>query len=264
MNPADRTPDKKAPECGASLEGFCAELEVFSGPLDLLLHLVKQNEVDVLEIPLSRITDQYLQVLRAMQMFDVNVAAEFLVMAATLMDIKSRSLLPEPPQEDEEEPDPRDELVRQLLRYRLFKEASGCLGRMAARRALRFGRAPVELPAPPERVRPERLLGNVTVWDLVSAYGEVLRQIRPPQQVRIVYDDVPISLYMEEVMGRLAEAGGPVEFLEFFTPGTSRARCIGIFLALLELLARGRVVLAQPDGDRAHITIALARRAEAG
>ncbi len=99
----------------SSLGDFRAELDVFSGPLDLLLHLIKRNEVDILEITMAPITQQYLRVLHAMQAFDVNMAAEFLVMAATLMDIKSRMLLPESHLEEEPEADPRDELIRQLL-----------------------------------------------------------------------------------------------------------------------------------------------------
>jgi len=213
--------------------------------------------VDVLEIPVSRITDQYLAVLRAMEAFDVNVAAEFLVMAATLMDIKSRSLLPET-EEEEQEPDPRDQLVQQLLQYKRFKQAAEKLGAMARARALRFARCPAEPEPAAERIDPERLLEDVSVWDMVSAYAEVLRQTRVAQPMHIVHDDVPIAQYMEEVMQRVRSARGPVQFLDFFTTDRSRARFIGVFLALLELVARRRIVIEQPEGNRTHITIAAA------
>jgi len=259
----DETGDRTggAPDAaGLSLEAFRADLEVFSGPLDLLLHLIKRDEVDVLEIPISRITDQYLAALRAMQAFDVNVAAEFLVMAATLMDIKSRMLLPETVGVAEEEVDPRDALVRQLLQYKRFKQLADQLGRIAEARGRRFAREPEGLePAEPAPVDVDRLLRDVTIWDLVTAYAEVVRQIQLSQPTHIVYSDVPIQAYMNAVLATLAREQGTVDFLDFFLADKSRERFIGIFLALLELVAKGRIVLQQAEGDRAHIGIALAQ-----
>jgi segregation and condensation protein A len=239
-----------------SLEDFRADLEVFSGPLDLLLHLVKREEVDVLEVPVSRITEQYLQTLRGMEMLDVNVAAEFLVMAATLMDLKSRTLLPETV-EAGEEPDPRDELVRQLLQYRRFKDASRRLRALGQRRSRRFSRPVTESVPEPRPVSMESLLAQVSIWDLVSAYSAVVRQIETARPAHIVYDDIPVADYMEEVMARVA--GREAEFLDFFRHDGSRSRVIGIFLALLELVRQRRVVLHQPEEENSRITITAAQ-----
>jgi len=239
-----------------SVDAFRAELDVFSGPLDLLLYLIRQDEVDVLEIPVARITDQYLGALRTMQIFDVNVAAEFLVMAATLMDIKSRTLLPEAIEEEGEEADPRDELVRQLLQYKRFKQLAGRLEERAGQRARRFDHVPREPDADPEPISVEKLLEDVGIWDLVSAYAEVIRQIEMSQPHQIVYDDVPIADYMDEVLGRLVQDGRPVDFLEFLNEDPSRPRVIGVFLALLELVRRRRVALQQDEEERTQIRIA--------
>ncbi len=245
----------------AALDGFRTVLDVFSGPMDLLLHLVRRNEVDVLEIPIARITDQYLEVLRTMQMFDVNMAAEFLVMAATLMDIKSRSLLPEVRFEDEEPDDARDQLVRRLLEYKQFKEAAEALEALRRRHALKFARVPVVVEEEPEPFTPESLLENVDIWGLVSAYAEVVHQIELQEPQHIVYDDVPVSAYMDEIMDRLAQRGGAsgsLAFLEFLETDRGRARTIGVFLALLELARRHQILLEQRDEDRSHILITLA------
>ena len=247
---------------GASLSEFRAEMEVFSGPLDLLLHLVKENEVDVLEVPLSDITDQYLRVLRAMQAFEVNVAAEFLVMAATLMDIKSHALLPDTHLEEEEEPDPSDELVRRLLQYKLFKEASATLAELTNQRQKKFTRIPPRLEAQPMPVATEILLQDVSVWDLLSAYGEIVRQIELTQPQHIVYDEVPVRVHMEEVMQALAKSGGRETFLNLLFSDWSRGRTIGVFLAILELERLGRVALEQEEGDRSQIGITLAQRGQ--
>lgn len=248
-------------EATASLDEFRAEMDVFTGPLDLLLHLVRRNEVDVLEIPVSEVTDQYLRVLRAMQAFDVNVAAEFLVVAATLMDIKSRTLLPEThAEEDEEEFDPRDELVRQLLQYKRFRAAAAVLEEMARERRKRFTRRPRALGLEPEAVSAERLLQDVSVWDLLSAYGEIVRQIELSQPRHIVYDEVPLRAYMQEVMQSLARSGGRQTYLNIVRRDPSRGRLIGIFLAILELARRGNIALRQQEGDRSQIDITLIRR----
>ncbi len=237
---AGATPEDgcQAAEGALSVEQFRTELEVFSGPLDLLLHLIKQEEVDIFEVPLARITDRYLAAVRTMQFFEINVAAEFLVVAATLMEIKSRTLLPpEPGLEDEEEDDPGMELVRRLLEYKEFREAADHLGERAQQRAGRFARPPARLPeqedASPD---PEALLEELAVWDLMAAFAEVLRQTRIEPSTRIIRSEVPVSTYIQEVRQRLGGSGGPVAFAEFFRAERSRPRIVGIFLALLELM----------------------------
>lgn len=248
-----------------SVDSFRAELEVFSGPLDLLLYLIKQKEVDVLEIEISEITDQYLIALQTFQAFDVNVAAEFLVMAATLMDIKSRSLLPESIDEDEEQEDPGDQLVHQLLQYKRFKKAANRLQDLAAHRAMRYNRIPPEpqLDQPQKEPSLDEILEDVGLWELVSAYAEVVRQIEMSQPHQIVYDEVPVATYIEEVVETLDKGEGRVQFLELFRGDRSRARVIGIFLALLELAKQKKIELHQPEEGQTHIWIERAATEEA-
>ncbi len=248
----DNTPD--AVPASLSLAEFRAELDIFSGPLDLLLHLIKSEEVDVLEIPVSRITDRYLSVLKAMRVFDINVAAEFLVMAATLMDIKSRSLLPDPV-ESEEENDPEDDLIHQLLEYKRFKQLATRLDEMAALQATTYPRRPPVDQAEPEEIEVDELLNDIDIWDCVSAYAEVVRQIQLNQPRRIRYDEVPVARYMEEILDTIEREGGGRDFLSFFQDDRSRPRIIGIFLALLELLRQGKVRLMQHDSDMARIEV---------
>ena len=256
MNPSheqsERIPELSEP---ALLEEFRAELDVFSGPLDLLLYLIKRDEVDVLDVPISQITDQYLQALRAMQLFSVNVAAEFTVMAATLMEVKSRSLLPESRLEEEAEEDPEGELVHRLLQYRNFKAAAALLGEMARAGAQTFTRGigdefPLALP-----LEPQIRLEDLNIWDLASAYAGVLRQTRMSEPIHIVYDEVPVAAYVEEVLRRLQESGGQVDFLSFFREKRSRPRIVGVFLALLELAMRRRISIRQHK--EAQMTISL-------
>lgn len=238
------------------LADFQAELDVFCGPLDLLLYLIKQQEVDVLDVPIARITDQYLRVLRTLQFFNVNLAAEFTVVAATLMEIKSRSLLPDPVTEEEQEEDPARELVERLLQYKSFKEAACRLEEMADFEACKFpsGFSPRQEQDEAE-TRGELALESVDLWELVSAYARVIEQTRVPRPLQIVYDDVPLSQYMEEVRHRLGTAGGRMAFLDFFRRDQHRARVVGIFLALLELVRQQRVRVHGTEAPEMEVSL---------
>ncbi len=239
-----------------SLDAFRTELDVFSGPLELLMYLIRRDEVDILEIPIAHITDEYLKALRALRLFDVNVAAEFMVMAATLMDVKSRSLLPDNTVgEDEDEEDPRDELVRQLLEYKRFKKASAKLRDLASVRSQQFSRVPPEPSADPDPVSTDELLEDVSIWDLLSVYGKVIREIEMSQPHQIVYDEVPIKEYMGRVMEEVTSNEGKTNFLSFFDDNPPRSRVIGLFLALLELVRQHEITLEQAPDDQTQITI---------
>jgi segregation and condensation protein A len=245
-----------------SLESFRAELETFSGPLDLLLHLVRKEEIDIFDVPVSRITDRYLAAVKTMEFFDINVAAEFLVVAATLMEVKSRTLLPpaEVP-DDEDEDDPGAELVRRLLEYKEFKEAAGDLGERAREHSSRFPRAPV-LPEQDQEEEAESLLEDLAVWDLMSAFSEVLRQTQFTRPREIVHDDIPVSVYMDEVTHMLRASGGTLDFLDFFADERSKARVIGILLALLELFRRKAIRVSERHEAFGHLEIALREDAQ--
>ncbi len=250
-------PEHRTGDPPVTLEQFRAELEVFSGPLDLLLHLIKQEEVDIFQVAVSRITERYLAAIRAMELFDVNVAAEFLVVAATLTEMKSKTLLPPAERdEDEQEEDPGAELVRRLIEYKEFKEAADHLEGRARERRVRFARPPARGDAE-EEPDPEALLEDLAVWDLIAAFAEVVEQTRLSRPAEIVHSDVPVSVYVEEVLAALREAGGPVAFLDFFRTARDRARIIGVFLAILELFRRGAVHVEDGRGGAAQIRLSL-------
>lgn len=242
-----------------SLERFRAELEVFSGPLDLLLYLVKQQEVDIFEVRVSRITDRYLAAMRAMQFFDVNVAADFLVVAATLMEIKSRTLLPpSASDQDEEDEDPGAELVRHLLQYKEFKEAAGHLSGRAQQQSVKFARRPAPVQGGSvDEPSPETLLEDLTTWDLIAAFAEVVEQTQLSPAPEVVRSDVPVSVYIAEVVSHLRASPAPVDFLDFFRHERSKARIIGIFLALLELVRRKTIRVEEAENSKGRICVSL-------
>jgi segregation and condensation protein A len=246
------------PATELSVDRFRAELEAFSGPLDLLLHLIRKEEVDIFDVQVSRITDRYLAAVKTMEFFDINLAAEFLVVAATLMEIKSRTLLPPAELLDEaDEDDPGTELVRRLLEYKEFKEAASDLGERAQEQSTRFPRAPVLAEQDLQEQEEESLLEDLAVWDLMSAFSEVLRQTQFTQPREIVQDDVPVSVYMEEVTGALRASGGTLDFLDFFANERSKARVIGILLALLELFRRKMIRVSDRHEAFGHLEISL-------
>ena len=245
-----------------TLEGFRAELEVFSGPLDLLFYLVKQAEVSIFEVQVSRVTERYLAALRTMEFFDVNVAADFLVVAATLMEIKSRTLLPPSHDEDEEEEDPGAELVRHLLQYKEIKETAEGLSERAREQNTRFPRPPSPLPGGIEEAPPEALLEDLTTWDLMAAFSEVVEQTRLAPPAQIVRSDVPVSVYVAEVVEHLRAAAGPVDFLDFFRHERSRERIIGVFLALLELCRRKVIHVEEDRSEGRRIRVSLGQAPE--
>ena len=225
-------------------KGFRVELDPYSGPLDLLLWLIRQEEVDIHDIPIARILDRYLEVLKTLTLLDLDQAGEFLVMASTLMRIKSRSLLPRDEPLEDEELDPRFELVKMLLEYRKFKEVSGELGERAGRWAKRHppGRAP-DLAGTPLDEMP---LGEVSLFDLALAFSQVMEEVGTGRDLRIVYDDVPIETHVREILEKLGSRHR-VPFAELFPRSADRMRVTGVFLALLELIRLRRVRAFQDE-----------------
>jgi segregation and condensation protein A len=212
---------------------YKVRLEVFEGPLDLLLYLIKRDEVDIYDISLERITQQYLEFMDAFKVLDLDVAGEFVVMAANLIYLKSRSLLPvsvQPPEEEAEEEDPRWELVRQLLEYKKFKEAAQHLHHREVAQQNLFGR----LPERPEAA--ERPLGEVSVFDLINAFNSVLKRIDQQEDLREIFEErFTVSDKIELVM-KLTASGTPLKFTELFSGIASRTEVVVTFLALLELI----------------------------
>ncbi len=229
-------------------------LDAFHGPLDLLLYLVKRNEVDVLDIPIATIADQFLAYILAVKELDVEFAGEFLVMTVTLMEIKSRTLLPADTQfASDDQPDPRRELVRQLLEYRKFKDAAAALEAKAEAAGTRISRQePVEVDRDRSpKVRP------VELWDLVSAFARLMRETQSLQPATIAVDDTPQHVYEAQLKDCVTAAGGRLPFRDAFPPPHFKARLIGIFLAVLELIRHRGLGLEQPEpeGDIFLVTI---------
>ena len=223
---------------------YQVRLDAFHGPLDLLLYLVKKEEVDVMEISIASLADQFLVYLQTVRALDVEFAGEFLVMAATLMEIKSRALIPQPekPTGESDTVDPRRELVRQLLEYRRFKDAAAKLEELSDLHAARYARIPSD-PTTPVGVP---LVRSVELWDLVSAFARLLRETQSNQPQAVVIDDTPQHVYETRILAALAERG-ELEFVDLFERPFQKLRLIGIFLALLELIKVGRVILIQED-----------------
>lgn len=228
------------------MQDYRIQLDTYSGPMELLLYLIRRDEVDIYDIPIARILEQYLRYVRLLEVLDPEVVGDFLVMAATLMEIKSRMLLPKPPPEEndgEDLLDPRADLVRQLLAYRAFREAAGELGRRAETHANRFGRPPVELPEQDGAVD----LDNAQVWDLLAAFNKLMASVGVQRAVHEVkYDDTPITLHAVDIQDRLVRDGPSMVFEAIFE-GRTRSQMIGLFLALLELIRQRRVRIEQAD-----------------
>jgi segregation and condensation protein A len=217
--------------------------DTFHGPLDLLLYLVKRDEIDVLDIPIARVAEQFLGYLNVLQWIDVEQAGDFLVMAATLMEIKSKMLLPRVDEPEEEAEDPRLDLVRQLIEYKKYKEAAALLEARAEEQSFRVPRQPRPAPALDPAQEPLR---QAELWDLVSAFGRLMQETLSQQAQQIVVDHTPMHVYMEEIVQRLGEAPA-VPFSALFTPPHHRARLVGMFLAVLELIKRSVITAEQPE-----------------
>jgi segregation and condensation protein A len=215
-------------------QDYKVKLEVFEGPLDLLLYLIKRDEVDIYDISLERITKQYLEFMEAFKVLDLEVAGEFVVMAANLIYLKSRTLLPveqQPPEEGAEEEDPRWELVRQLLEYKKFKDVAAQLHQREVAQEALFSRVP-DLQEPPI----ERGLGDVSVFDLIHAFNGVLSRLNQKEDLREIFEEnFTVSDKIELVL-KLTSSGVPLRFEELFSQVASRAEIVVTFLAVLELI----------------------------
>ena len=228
------------------------KLDIFEGPLDLLLHLVKKNEVEVANVPIATITDQYLAYLDLLHELDLDVAGEYLVMAATLLHIKSRALLPEEEQEEEEGEDPRARLVQQLLEYQLYREAAEGLARREMLERDVFTRP----PTPGENEDEEEVLLEVSLGSLLDALQEVLKRTAAGAAHAFVIEEVSLTECLCAVVDKL-RAEGEMLFFDLFSQDTPRLRVMVTFLALLELV-RTRMVRIRQEELFGPIRISLA------
>ncbi|HWU91257.1 MAG TPA: segregation/condensation protein A [Kofleriaceae bacterium] len=246
--------------------GYQVALDVFEGPLDLLLHLVKKHELSILDIPISFVTEKYLEYLDAMAALDIDVAGEYLLMAATLCHIKSRELLPSPePLEDEEqegeevEVDPRADLIRRLLEYQKYKEAAQQLGQRPVVGRNVWSRGAPSEDAVSEGVDPDAIapLAPFPVHKLIEAFDRVMRQAKVKVAHDVIVDRLSVSQKIAELTDRL-ETEGRFTFSSMFSflrEGVARTmpevrhEAVVTFLALLEMAKLRLIALTQPVGD---------------
>jgi len=225
---------------------YQVKFEVFEGPLDLLLYLIKKEEVDIYSVNLTKLATQFIEYIEMMREFDLEVAGEFLVMASTLMYIKSRELLPVDQQaqveEDEEGEDPRWELIRQLVEYKKFKDAAAQLQVLEAQQEGVYPRLPIKPEFEDENPAPKQ---EVSIFDLLNAVNSVLKRFEQRDNPREIYEDKwSVSEKIEQIVQVMTQHT-KVRFSELFEDATSRSEVVCTFLALLELIRLKQLICAQ-------------------
>lgn len=236
------------------MSDYRVNLDIFAGPLDLLLYLVRKDEVDIYDIPIAQITDQYVRYIELLKSLDIDLAGDFLVMAATLLQIKSAMLLPKADAEQLQTgdlADPRTELIRQLLEYKKFKDAANLLGDAAEEQKERFPRPDTIIEQLQPNTEPQIDLEQVSIWDLLEAFDAIVKATGANIDFSRITDDTPIDLYQIEILHRL-QTEGPTSFEKIFESRTSRITMVGLFLALLELI-RDKLVWAEQPAPLASI-----------
>jgi len=225
---------------------YKVKLAVFEGPLDLLLYLIKRDEINIYDISLERITSQYLDYLQAFKELNIELAGEFIVMAANLIYLKSRSLLPrdqQPPEDDAGEDDPRWELIRQLIEYKKFKEAATELNLRALEQGRMFVREAGSVSGLEEPLR----LGEVGIFQLISAFQTVIKRIEARQDVQEIFSErFSVSEKIDSILQRVA-SGTRLRFSDLFGAAASRVEVVVTFLALLELIRLRQVRAIQKN-----------------
>ncbi|MDD5680864.1 MAG: segregation/condensation protein A [Candidatus Omnitrophica bacterium] len=226
---------------------YKVRLEVFEGPLDLLLYLIKKEEVDIYDIPIAKITDQYLEYLEMMKMLDLGIAGEFIVMAATLMQIKSRMLLPPdevPRDEESEELDPRSELVKKLLEYKKFKEAADKLAVIEATTGQQYTRKTEERPL--SEIENEDAFFEASIFDLLTAFSKILKEVPKETFHRVIKEKFTVADKIHDIVHMLVDET-TIYFSKLFNAAESKIEIVFTFLALLELIRLKEIVIVQKD-----------------
>jgi len=212
---------------------FRVDLDTFRGPLDLLLYLVRKHEVEVIELPIALITDQFLAHLELLEQLDIDGIGEFVEMASTLVELKSRLVLPHADEIEEPIEPAKEDLVRQLLEYKRFRDAASMLEDRARGWQEHFGRLASDRATGPRDISDEPI-HEVELWDLVSAFGRIARENQGTPQTNIVYDDTPIHVHMQRIAAQL-NAHGPLALGDLFQASMHKSKLVGMFLAILEL-----------------------------
>ncbi|MFY4775925.1 segregation/condensation protein A [Metabacillus sp. RGM 3146] len=234
---------------------YHVKINAFEGPLDLLLHLINRLEIDIYDIPVAQITEQYMYYIHAMKELELDVASEYLVMAATLLSIKSKMLLPKQEEElfeddymTEPEEDPRDELMQRLIEYRKYKEAADDLKAREEDRSLVYTKPPSDLSEFSSDIQPDKLPLNVSVYDMLGAFQKLLRRkkLQKPLTTRITRQEIPIEKRMDEIVKELKEFPGKRNFYDLF-PYASKDYLVVTFLAVLELMKKNLIQIEQEN-----------------
>jgi len=238
------------------LADYRVNLDIFAGPLDLLLYLVRKEEVDIYDISIAKITDQYIHYIEMLKSLDIDLAGDFLVMAATLMQLKSAMLLPKAEPEsgllgEDDLAEARAELIRQLLEYKKFKDAANLLNAAADEQKERFGRPGTIVEQLKPTAEPEIDIEQVSIWNLLEAFDSICKATGTIGDISRIKDDTPIDLYQIEILHRL-QTEGPMTFERLFESGTNRLALVGLFLALLELI-REKLIWAKQQASSSSI-----------
>jgi segregation and condensation protein A len=223
-------------------QDYRIQLDIYNGPLDLLLYLVYKSEVDIFNIPIADVLEQYLAYVDVIKEIDIEIAGDFMVLASRLMNIKSKLLMPRPDAEPDEEEiiDPRAELVKELLEFKDAKERAYALEQKRLERERMYERVPPPDESGTKEQPAEELEEEANVWDLLLAFHKITKDFMPDMPRRIVYDDTPIAVYVERMVERLAGADGHrLPFSSLFEGLSERVHIIGVFLAVLDGAKQG-------------------------
>ena len=252
--PFDSAQGRPTPDFESGLERFPVRLDVFEGPLDLLLHLIKKHEIDIYDIPIALVTKQYLGYLAIMEELQLDIAGDFLVMAATLIHIKSRSLLPRPaPEQEDPEEDPREALVRRLVEHQKFKAAAELLHDRETVRSAQWARPDERIAALAGEGLDEEPELEVDLFSLMTAFKAVVERAKQRPQVQLPMEQMSIEQRIEQLSARLA-SDEAVGFEDLFDDVARRADLIVTFLAILEMI-RLKVVRVFQSGAGGPIRV---------
>ncbi len=239
------------------VDSYKVRLDIFEGPLDLLLYLIKKEEIDIYDISIERITKQYLDYIETFKLLNIDLASEFIVMAANLMYIKSRTLLPrneQPPEDDTDEDDPRWELIRQLIEYKKFKDAANTLAHKARQQEDVFAHVGEKPAAPNPDAAP---LAEISIFDLIRAFQGVLKRFEEAHDLGDIIDDrFTVSDKMDLLLNTISP-GQSIPFKSLFASASTKSEVIVTFLALLELMKLNQFLVCQ---DRVLGEIEIERR----
>ncbi|QHS24485.1 segregation/condensation protein A [Virgibacillus sp. MSP4-1] len=240
-------------------EEYLVKLDTFEGPLDLLLHLINRYEIDIYDIPVAQITEQYMGYIHTMQQLELNIASEYLVMAATLIEIKSKMLIPNQElelEEDEyEEEDPREDLMRRLIEYRKYKEAAQNLKDRELETNQIYTRPPVNLDVYKNENKPVENHGEVTIFDMIGALQKLFQRKKwnEPLETTVERQDIPIQQRMDQMLDYIRQANRKIFFDELF-PSPVRSHIVVSFIALLELM-KSRMIICEQETNFSDIII---------